>query len=491
MRVMTKVMAAVVAFALLYTFIPGKSSAATPYQGYIWSTKGRDVASINGYIYKQSIDGYGLPTGALSAPEDIFVAEDKSVYIVDTGNSRVIQLDSSLQYVRTIGDTEGDGVLSEPKGVYVTPDGTVYVADTKNARIVLFDKNGKYMKQFGKPESPLIGDTFSYSPSKLLVDKRGYMFVVSDGNTQGLLQIDKNGAFKGFYGANHIGFSWGRLLRNMFATDAQKSQMATIKPLEFSNAVLDNEGFIFTTTLGTETSQIKRLSPVGVDTIGGARQYGDRWSNGPFMVSSFVDVAVDANGIFTALDLQTSKVFQYDKLGNMLFAFGGLGQQDGLFVTPSALAQSSDGTIFVADKGRNRIDLFRTTPFARLVQKASALYVDGRYDEAEGLWNEVLRENANYELAYLAIGKALYKAERYKEAMSYFKLANSRGDYSVAFKEYRKEYMRDHFLSICLILVGAIILLRYLIPWVWRLVARRIRTNRPNHGAQQGGGIPQ
>ncbi|MBD3922637.1 hypothetical protein H8B09_28175 [Paenibacillus sp. PR3] len=491
MRVMKRVMAAAVAFALLFTFIPGESSAATPYQGYIWSTKGRDVASINGYMYKQSIDGFGMPSGAFNAPEDVFIADDKSVYVVDTGNSRIVQLDSSLQYVRTIGDSEGDGVLSEPKGVYVTPDGTIYVADTKNGRIVLFDKNGKYLKQFGKPDSPLIGDTFSYSPSKLLVDKRGYMFVVSDGNTQGLLQIDKKGAFKGFYGANHIGFSWGRLLRNMFATDAQKSQMATIKPLEFSNAVLDNEGFIFTTTLGTETTQIKRLSPVGVDTIGGNRQFGDRWSNGPFMVSSFIDVAVDSNGIFTGLDLQTGKVFQYDKLGNMLFAFGGIGEQNGLFVTPSALAESSDGTIFVADKGRNRIDLFRTTPFALLVQKAAALYVDGRYDEAESLWNEVLRENANYELAYLAIGKSLYKAERYKEAMSYFKLANSRGDYSVAFKEYRKEYMRDHFFSICLILVGAIILLRYLIPWVWRLVARRIRTKRPNHGAQQGGGIPQ
>lgn len=488
MRVMKCVTAALVAFALLLALVPGESFAATPYQGYIWNSKGRDIPSINGYLFKQTIDGYGLPSGAFSAPEDVYVADDDSVYIVDTGNSRIVHLDQSLQYVRTIGDTEGDGVLSEPKGVYVTPDGTIYVADTKNARIVLFDKNGKYLKQYGKPESTLLGDTFSYSPSKLLVDKRGYMFVVSDGNTQGLIQIDPKGKFKGFYGANHIGFSWGRMFKKLFATDEQKAQIATVKPFEFSNAVLDTEGFVYTTTLGTETNQIKRLSPVGVDTMGGVRSFGDRWSNGPFVVPSFIDLTVDKNGIITALDLQTSKVFQYDKLGNLLFVFGGLGQQNGVFVTPSSIAQSSKGVIYVADKGRNRIDLFRSTPFAKLVQKASSLYVEGRYDEAEGLWNEVLRENANYELAYQAIGKALYKAERYKEAMSYFKLANARGDYSVAFKEYRKEYMRAHFMEICIILVAIIVLLRYLIPWLWRLAARRIRASRTGLGIGQDGG---
>ena len=119
---------------------------------------------------------------------------------MDTGNSRIIHLDASLKYIDTIGDEDGDGKLSEPKGVFVTKEGMIYVADTKNARIVVFGPDGKFIKQIGKPDSPLLGKTFSYSPSKLLVDKRGYMFVVSDGNTQGLIQIDPKGSFRGFYG---------------------------------------------------------------------------------------------------------------------------------------------------------------------------------------------------------------------------------------------------------------------------------------------------
>ncbi|MGO4539501.1 hypothetical protein [Paenibacillus sp. 2TAB19] len=458
------------AVAMLLTALPPvQSFAATPYDGYTINNLRQDVHSINGYVYERSIDGYELSSGPFVAPEDVFLGDDGTVYVVDTGNSRIVHLDKDNNVIKIVGDPEGDGMLNEPKGVFVKPDGTIFVADTKNQRIAIYDKEGKFMKAYGKPDNPLLGATFSYSPSKLLVDKRNYMFVVSDGNTQGLIQIDPNGKFKGFYGANHIGFSWKRLIDNLIATDEQKAKLAVVKPLEFSNAVQDAEGFIYTSTLGTETNQLKRLSPVGVDTLNiGERRYGGRFDAGPFSVPSFLDIAVDKDGVMTALDLQSSKVYQYDKLGNLLFVFGGLGNQNGLFITPSSLDQSDDGIVYVVDKGRNRIDLFRTTPFADLVHDASRLFVDGRYKEAEGMWNEVLRYNVNFDLAYLAIGKSLYKAENYKDAMTYFELARSRGDYSLAFKEYRKEYIREHFGWICLILIALFALLRYLIPLLWR-----------------------
>jgi tetratricopeptide (TPR) repeat protein len=254
--------------------------------------------------------------------------------------------------------------------------------------------------------------------------------------------------------------------------------------------VQDAEGFIYTTTLGTETNQLKRLSPVGVDTLNiGERRYGGRFDAGPFEVPSFLDLAVDKDGVITALDLQSSKVYQYDKLGNFLFVFGGLGDQNGLFVTPSSLAQAADGTVYIVDKGRNRIDLFRTTPFADLVHDASRLFVDGRYKEAEGMWNEVLHLNSNFELAYLAIGKSLYKAENYKEAMHYFELARSRTDYSNAFKEYRKEYIREHFAWICLVIIAIIIALRYVIPFLWRRLPA-IWSSRNAIADRIKGGVP-
>ncbi|WP_144027101.1 hypothetical protein [Paenibacillus sp. FSL R7-0273] len=464
-------LAALLVFTLLLPLLAcaGTASADAPYRGYTWTGSGSEVSSINGYMYDSSIDPGSTAAGALKNPESLFIAEDDTLYIVDTGNSRIIHLDKNGEPIKIIGDAEGGGKLQEPKGIFVKPDGTVYVADTKNQRIAVFNPEGGYVQEFPKPDSTLLGANFSYSPSKLIVDKRNYMYVVSDGNTQGLMQIDSTGKFKGFYGANHVGFSWSRLLIRLVATKEQQSQLAAVRPSEFSNVDIDEEGFIYSTTLGEENNQIKRLSPVGVDTLNtGNRRYGDFYTDGPFSMASFIGISVDRNGFITALDLQTGKIFQYDKLGNLLFSFGGIGEQNGLFVTPSAVDQTSDGLLYVIDKGRGRIDRFRATPFAELVHEASLLYVDGKYEEAQALWQEVLRLNANYEMAYQAIGKALYKAENYQEAMDYFKLSNSRADYSSAFREYRKVFIREHFTWFFSGTIALLLLLYWGMPKVYR-----------------------
>ncbi|TDQ41036.1 NHL repeat-containing protein [Aureibacillus halotolerans] len=438
---------AVVVIAASLCMQPAKVSAEEPYEGYIWNTAGRAVHSINGYVYDGSIEGYQLESGAFNTPEDIYIAPDDSIYVVDTGNNRVVQLDTNHQVVNIYGDHEGEGKLNGPKGVFVKEDGTVYVADTKNQRVVLFNKDGQFIKALNAPESPLLGQNFSYSPSKLIVDKRDYMYVVSEGTTLGFMQIDPNGDFKGFYGANDVGFSLKRFITRWIATEEQQAKLESTLPLAFTNLTQDSDGFIYTTTQGTDINQIKRLSPVGVDTLNHEeKMYGDLANFGVYLdVSSFIDVTVDEQGIITALNLQTSKMYQYDKLGNLLFVFGGIGEQNGLFVTPSSLDQNSDGLMYVIDKGRNRIDLFRKTPFATLVHEASSLYVNGQYEEAKNLWEQVITLNGNYDIAYKAIGKALYKSEQYKEAMTYFKLANARSDYSEAFREYRVEFTREHF----------------------------------------------
>lgn len=490
MRIGAKVKAALAGLLLAAMILPSQVSAAVPYKGYTWNTLGEDVRSVNGYLYNDSIDGILTEAGAFKNPESLYIGADDTLYLVDTGNSRIVHMDKDGKLIRVIGTENGTGKLKEPKGVYVKNDGTIYVADTKNARIAVYDKDGKFQKEFKTPSSPLLGANFSYSPSKLVLDKRDYMYVVSDGNTQGLMQIDPKGDFKGFYGANHIGFSWTRLFIKLVATKEQQSQMATVKPSEFSSVDQDSEGFIYTTTLGERFNQLKRLSPVGVDTLNiGNKRYGDLYDDfGPFLGASFMSISVDKDGFITALDLQTSKVFQYDKLGNLLFSFGGTGDQNGLFVTPSAVEQTSDGVIYVVDKGRNRIDMFRTTPFADLVHKASKLYVDGLYDEAEGLWQNVLKLNSNYDMAYLAIGKSLYKAERYQEAMDYFKLARSKGDYSSAFREYRKVFIREHF---AYFFVGAIVLLVFLrwgIPWILREIRKALSAPKPTRSLGVGRG---
>jgi sugar lactone lactonase YvrE len=470
--------------------LPIPAYADSPYEGYIYDSKRNTPESINGYLYKDSIDGYGTDVGPFAEPSDIFVANDDTLYIADTRNDRIVHMDADGRPLRVIAPEEGDGKLSSPKGVYVTDEGELYVADTGNQRVARFDAEGRFVEQFGKPDSPLLESGFTFSPSKIVFDKRGYLFVVSEGAHQGLVQLRPDGSFAGFFGANHVEFSWTRLLVRYIATKEQREQLASVRPPEFSNLFQDSEGFIYTTTLGIRSNQIKRLSAVGVDilNLGETRRYGDydmpveKWSA---LYEALVDVSVDRNGVITAIDQTTGKAFQYDQLGNLLFIFGGLGNQNGLFLTPAGIDQTSDGTIYIVDKTRNRIDRFRTTPFADKVHEAVKLYVDGRYEEASAPWHDVIRMNSNYDLAYKSIGKALYRAERYEEAMAYFKAAKDRAGYSDAYLEFRKIYLRENFDA----MFGGIILLYavFRIFRFWRRRRRRSVGNAMRGGLKKGG----
>ncbi len=459
-----------VAAALSLSLLPAAASAGSPYPGYIYSPDMRTPASLNGYVYADSIDGFGLSVGPFDSPEDLFVAEDDTLYIVDSGNARVVHLDREQNVLLVVGDEEGAGQLNTPKGVFATKDGEIYVADTGNRRIARFDAEGRFVQEYLKPDSPLLGEQFYFAPSKVAVDKRGYLFVVSEGASQGLLQIGPEGRFAGFFGANHVEWSLSKFLVKLIASREQRDQMASERPPEFSNVFEDAEGFYYTTTLGIAANQIKRLSTVGVDILngdggGGKEQnvYGDYQlptTNYTPAFKSFVDVTASTDGIITALDSVTGKAYQYNAIKNMLFVFGGIGEQDGLFKVPSSIAETSDGTLYIADKGRNRIDRFVTTPFGQLVHRASILHADGKYGEAQPIWKEVLRMNANYRLAYGGIGQALLKSERYDEAMDYFKLAKDKYGYSAALAEYRKEVMRRHFGELAGGLIGALAAIR-------------------------------
>lgn len=473
-----------IAIAIAVLLVPVQAMADSPminssYEGYMYDTLEETFYSVNGYLYDGSIDGYNLPIGAFNSPEDIFIDKNDNLYIVDSGNNRVIHMGQDKNVIKVIGDEEGPGKLNNPKGVFVNHEGKVYVADTLNRRVAVFNKDGKFDKEFTAPQSALLGDQFVYSPTKLIVDKRNYMFVINEGSDKGMMQIDPNGQFRGYYGANHVPFSWSRFFIKFITTKEQREQLAKVRPPAFSGLYQDTEGFIYTTTMGLRTNQIKRLSAVGVDTLNlGDEQYryGDIYmprKNWESLYDAFVGITVDDKGIITAIDQTTGKAFQYDPIGNLLFIFGGLGPQNGLFDTPVAIDHTSDGTMYIVDKTRGRVDLFTTTPFADKVHEATYLYVDGKYAEAKKPWQEVLGMNANYDLAYRAIGKALEKEERYAEALEYYKKARSRSEYSVAFLDFRKEYLRNHFAEIVIGLISIFILLKFAPKIIRRFAARR------------------
>ena len=89
----------------------------------------------------------GSPRSAtFNRPAAVFVSEDHTVWVADTGNHAIRRIDPLQIGVATVAGTgragfNGDGIpplearLDHPAGVYVTGDGVMYIADSGNHRI--------------------------------------------------------------------------------------------------------------------------------------------------------------------------------------------------------------------------------------------------------------------------------------------------------------------------------------------------------------------
>ena len=157
------------------------------------------------------------------------------------------------------------------------------------------------------------------------------------------------------------------------------------------------------------------------------------------------------------LDFAHGRVFQYDKLANLMFIVGGTGEQLGTFRNATSV-ESYDNHLYVLDSRKNSITVFTRTTFGEIVTEATNLYNDGYYEESYEPWCEVLKYDGNYRRAYIGIGNALFQREEYKEAMKYYKISISRARYSKAFEGYRNEFLEKYF-SLLLVLVVLLIVL--------------------------------
>jgi|KBSMisStaDraftv2_1062788.scaffolds.fasta_scaffold58894_4 sugar lactone lactonase YvrE len=107
--------------------------------------------------------------------------------------------------------------------------------------------------------------------------------------------------------------------------------------------------------------QVFKFSPEGkvLLTLGKAGVAGE----GPDTFSGPADVVVARNGdIFVAdghiADSTVGRVVKFSKNGAFVKAWGKRGKGPGEFDTPHAIAMDSQGRIFVADRGNNRIQIF-------------------------------------------------------------------------------------------------------------------------------------
>ena len=170
--------------------------------------------------------------------------------------------------------------------------------------------------------------------------------------------------------------------------------------------------------------------------------------------SQIIDVVVDENDIYSILDRKRGRIFTYDFEGNLLYTFGEIGNKVGAFKTPIAIEKVGE-RILILDFGTNQITEFKPTEYGLMINDALMDYRKGYYDQSADRWEQVLVMNANYELAYVGMGRAAYRNGNFKEALEDFKLGNNHKGYSKTLKLYRKEIIEENFAFIMIGLIGA------------------------------------
>ncbi len=113
------------------------------------STEGAlDVYAMDGtFLERWGIDG---PGGVFfSQPTDVVVAADGSVYVSETGRSRIHHLSAEGMPISVIGGSGAEpGQLTEPHGIALDADGNLYVAEYNtvgfgNSRVQVFSPEGE------------------------------------------------------------------------------------------------------------------------------------------------------------------------------------------------------------------------------------------------------------------------------------------------------------------------------------------------------------
>ena len=504
--------------------------ADEPYTTYNYDKWGDTVPSQSGYKAERSVTGEEMELERLTDPSDpLFVSEDAKVelkgakdlflddenhefWVADTEKNRILRLDINLKIIGRYYGVTGDSKINvneetglsefkSPSGLYVakssiTGDLMLYVADTENDRVVKAKVTSptecEFVQEYTKPDSALY-DSETFKPSKIVVDNAEIVYAVVSSVNTGAVQFSRDGSFTGFYGANDVEVT-AQVLLNKFwrkiSSNTQIAKMERATAIEFANFDIDDDGFIYTVTeLTTDTDAVKKLNPAGYNIwdneVGDEYVFGDdiegvqdQLITNETLKTKLTDIVVSNNGMINILDFETGRVFQYDKLCNLVCIFGGKNSENqrGSFVSPNAI-EALDNSIYVLDGSKNDITVFEETTFGSILHEAYLLYGQGKYVEAEPYWEEVIARDGGYTTAYVGLGKAALNKDEYSKALKCFKVAYDQDDYDKAFEYAREEFRRDNFTVIIIIVLALVI--------VW-IVIRRLIKKKKNSKAKEG-----
>lgn len=266
----------------------------------------------------------------MAMPTDIAIGIEGRIYIVDSGNNRVLCYSKDGEYLFAFGSPgEGDGQLLAPVGISAAPDGSVLIADRGNRRIQIFDENGKFITTI-----PTKSGERSVTPVDVAVDKAGkHIFVTATKPFHRVLVYGKGG------GKGEVEAIWGKPGSN---------------PGEFrfpATIAVGPDKNIYIVDVFNSRIQVYRDSGEPLITI-------SSWGVTPGHLFRPKGVAINDQGLIAVSDSYLG-VVQLFKDDTKFQAVLGENEEFAHFTTPAGLALDNNGRLYIAEMLANKVTVLQ------------------------------------------------------------------------------------------------------------------------------------
>ena len=279
----------------------------------------------------------------LNFPRNLEVAPDGTLYILDTGNHRLLHISTDGSLLNSWGEYGSlesggglPGTFNEPWGIGISPEGDVYVADTWNHRIQKFTSEGEFLLSWGKFGQRETPDAF-WGPRDVVIDENGHVYVADTGNKR-IVVFDTEGQFIAEFG--DVGYADGQFD-------------------EPSGLALDGDGNLFVADTWNQRIQVfspdfNGLAQVFLTKWDVEGWYGQSLDNKPYLT-------ISPDGLVYTSDPELSRIIAYTSSGEVVATWGMEGQDQTSLFFPTGLAADQEGGIWVSDTKNNRIQYFLPT----------------------------------------------------------------------------------------------------------------------------------
>ncbi len=171
-------------------------------------------AAVNNFSGNNYFGSAGAGTGHFSSPEGIAFDSSGNIWVVDHGNNRLQEFNSSGTYLLSIpsaGTSTGyaNGLFDGPTTIAFSAEGNFWVTDYSNNRIEEFNASGAWLQTIPAacantaiPACAASATAGKFSgPKGLSIDSSGNIWVVESTGAR-VQEFDKNGVYLGTFGAS-------------------------------------------------------------------------------------------------------------------------------------------------------------------------------------------------------------------------------------------------------------------------------------------------